>query len=50
LGEPPEGVKLMTEDALVADMTALIQQAPRAWKDILPEPPARQANFDPRHH
>ena len=35
LGEPPEGVKPMTEDALATDMTSFIQQAPRAWKEIL---------------
>lgn len=35
LGEPPPNVKPMTEDAIVADMTAYLQQAPRAWKEIL---------------
>src|SRR5271169_6980893 len=35
LGEPAAGVKPMTEDALAADMTAFIQQAPRSWKEIL---------------
>lgn len=35
LGEPPAGVRPMTEDALVTDMAVFIKQAPRAWRDIL---------------
>jgi 2,5-furandicarboxylate decarboxylase 1 len=35
LGDPPANVVPMTEDALVADMTAYIKQAPRAWREIL---------------
>jgi 2,5-furandicarboxylate decarboxylase 1 len=35
LGEPPANLKPMTEDALAADMTAFIKQAPRSWKEIL---------------
>lgn len=35
LGEPPANVKPMTEEALVADMTTYIQQAPRSWREIL---------------
>jgi len=35
LGEPPVNLKPMTENALAADMTAFIKQAPRSWKEIL---------------
>jgi len=35
LGEPPKDVTPMTQDELVADMTSLLQQAPRSWKEIL---------------
>jgi len=35
LGEPPPGVKPMTEQALAADMSAFIKAAPRSWKEIL---------------
>jgi 2,5-furandicarboxylate decarboxylase 1 len=35
LGEPPAGIRPMTEDALVTDMTSFLQEAPRSWKEIL---------------
>jgi 2,5-furandicarboxylate decarboxylase 1 len=34
-GEPPAGVQPMSEDALLADLTAFIKEAPRSWRDIL---------------
>lgn len=35
LSAPPENVTPMTESELTQDMTAFIQAAPRAWKEIL---------------
>jgi 4-hydroxy-3-polyprenylbenzoate decarboxylase len=35
LGDPPAGLKIMTEEALTKDMEAFIGAQPRAWHDIL---------------
>jgi 2,5-furandicarboxylate decarboxylase 1 len=35
LGDPPAGLKIMTEEALTKDMEAFIGAKPRAWHDIL---------------
>jgi len=35
LGPLPSNVTVMSEDALVGDMTAFIKQTPRSWRDIL---------------
>ena len=35
LGDPPPGLKIMTEEALTKDMEAFIRAEPRAWHDIL---------------
>jgi 2,5-furandicarboxylate decarboxylase 1 len=37
LGDPPPGVAPMTEDQITEAMTKYIQDAPRAWKDVLQE-------------
>lgn len=35
LGDPPAGLKIMTEEALTRDMEAFIGAGPRAWHEIL---------------
>jgi 2,5-furandicarboxylate decarboxylase 1 len=35
LGDPPAGVKQLTEHELTSDMLALITAAPRSWREIL---------------
>ena len=35
LGEPPVGLKIMTEDELTKDMTEFIKKAPRSWHEII---------------
>jgi hypothetical protein len=35
LGNPPAGVKPMTEDEIAKEMESLIRIAPRSWKDLL---------------